>query len=779
MNGWGVTPRGGNPPLEYGGNGPNLIGIRGAKQWLRSIALGVLTAVIGVLLSVTPVGLEFERIVGLPWLFQIRGPLEPPPDAVVVGINDTTGEELGLAKWPRDWPRTIHADLTEKLVEAGASVIVFDMDFNRPKEEGDDKAFGAAIARADRVVLFEQLVGKRQPLLGTDGSINGWVWVEEPQEPVKPLAVAAKARGPFPLPKLGAAVYQFWAFKSSAWESPTTAALAVQLHSLPFYDDWLRVLERIEAAGVEKLPRHPEAIRSTKDFLDFMSLQRNLFEKAPRLHERISHAVAEMAPQLSDSKVAQRLLALASLYDGPDDRFINFYGPPGTIPTIGYQTVLGAGKVAAPGPEAFRNKVVFVGYSDIYNPGQPDRFYSVFTSEHGVDLSGVEIMATAFANLLTDRTLEPIGAWEALILLGAFGLLLGVLVYRLPAIISVPLALLIAAGYATGAQWLFNEQQLWLPMATPMLVQLPFALLLGLMGHYLLERRKERQIAKTIAYYLPEHVVRDLTEGELDPSSVNRVVYGTCLATDMSGFTTISESKTPEELATFMNAYFDAIATSLKQHHVDVTEFHADTIMCAWTAQRSQPAVRRNAVLAAVDLAHAIDRFSEEGGGLGLRSRVGLDQGNFFLGHTGGGGHFAYSILGDPANTASRLEGLNKHLGTHILATSPVLEGLDNLLLRPMGDFFLVGKDAPTPVVEVIARLNEASEEQLDLTRSFGEALELFRQEDWAGAAESFAATLERHAGDGASRFYLVRCRRFERMGAPEELPSVIRMTSK
>ena len=51
--------------------------------------------------------------------------------------------------------------------------------------------------------------------------------------------------------------------------------------------------------------------------------------------------------------------------------------------------------------------MVFVGYSDLYDPDQPDRFYTSFTGKDGVDLSGVEIMATAYANLLSQRTLLP------------------------------------------------------------------------------------------------------------------------------------------------------------------------------------------------------------------------------------------------------------------------------------------------------------------------------------------------------------------------------------
>ncbi|NTU61189.1 MAG: CHASE2 domain-containing protein, partial [Caldiserica bacterium] len=87
-----------------------------------------------------------------------------------------------------------------------------------------------------------------------------------------------------------------------------------------------------------------------------------------------------------------------------DHRVLNFYGPPGSITTIPYHVAATDGA-----PDAGLNlpdltgKVVFVGFSDLYDPGQPDRFYTVFTNADGVDLSGVEIAATAFGNLLTQE----------------------------------------------------------------------------------------------------------------------------------------------------------------------------------------------------------------------------------------------------------------------------------------------------------------------------------------------------------------------------------------
>jgi adenylate cyclase len=317
-------------------------------------------------------------------------------------------------------------------------------------------------------------------------------------------------------------------------------------------------------------------------------------------------------------------------------------------------------------------------------------------------------------------------------------------------------------------------------MATPMLVQLPIALLVGLMGHYLLGRRKELQMSRAIAYYVPKEIIRDLTEGGVNPDSVNKVVYATCLATDMSGFSTIAENKSPRELATFMNAYFDALSKALKRHAVDVTEFHADTIMSAWTAPEPTAKVRRNAALAGMDLIQAIQDFSEQQGSLRLNPRVGLQDGSIYLGHTGGGGRLAYSILGDAANTAARLESFNKHLGTHVLAAQSVVQGLDErLLFRPVGSFQFVGRSDATPVVELLARKAVANPDQLQLCERFTEALEAFRAQRWADAAALLETTIEHFPGDGPSQFYLSLCRKYAAEGPGEGDPTVIRLDVK
>jgi adenylate cyclase len=475
---------------------------------------------------------------------------------------------------------------------------------------------------------------------------------------------------------------------------------------------------------------------------------------------------------------AQPLLqALASLYDGPANRYLNFYGPPGTLPRLSYDAVIGDGTSA--GRLDLQGKVVFVGYSDLYDPGQPDRFYSVFTRSDGVDLSGVEIMATAFANLLTDRTLKSVGTWQTVAIAGGFGLAVGAGVFLLPALIGVPLALALGAAYAAVAQLAFGRADTWLPLVVPLLVQLPIALFVGLIGQYLFERRQKTRAAQAISYYLPDSAVKALTAGGREADAINKVVYATCFATDMAGFSTLAETMPPKELAVFLNDYFDTIAAPLKRHGVDVTEFRADAIMCAWTAAEPNAEVRRRAVLAGLDTLEAVESFNRRHEPIRLSPRVGLEAGSIYVGHAGGGGRFVYSIVGDCANAASRIESLNKRLNTALLASETVTAGLDGLLLRPLGRFVFVGKSQPTAINQIVARLGSASPAERRLCDRYGESLALFDRHDWAGAAARLEALLAEFPEDGPALFLLARCRQYRTQPRGEEDPAIIRLDSK
>jgi adenylate cyclase len=744
------------------------------------LAVGLITGLAGALFGLSNWGGTFERSVGLSWLFKMRGAVPAPPEVAVVAIDGRTGDQLGLPSLPRDWSRKVHARLVDELTRQGASAIVFDMQFNTPKVAADDQVFAKAVDASDRVVLIELVTGKRQPLTDESGRPTGSIWVEELVQPLPTLVASAKGLATFPLPKIDASVYEFWAFKESVGDAPTLPAVALQIHALKAYPAWASLVGQLNVPDLAPLPRDTNQVGKATQVRSLMRSLRSVFERDPEARDRLAGLIENGSGQRSPEE--QKLLkALLGLYSGNDHRMVNFYGPPGSIRTIPYQAVMKEAEGNS-GKQTFdfRGKTVFVGFSDLYDPGHPDRFYTVFTSDDGVDLSGVEIAATAFGNLLTDSSIKLLGAWETLALLVSFGMIIGMLAYFLPAMMGVPLAIVLAFAYAATAQWLFNAGDHWMPLAIPLLAQFPLALFLGLMGQYLLERHRGQRISKALSYYVPESVARDLTNNQSKPDAFNKVVYGTCFATDMSGFSTISEQLPPDKLAVFLNDYFDTLAKALKQHQVDVTEFRADAIMCAWTADKPTVEVRRKAVLAALGAAKAIEDFKQRNAMLQAALRVGLEAGHFYIGHAGGGGHFVFSIVGDTANTASRIESLNKHTGTQILATQEVIEGLEGLLLRPVGDFVFVGKTEAIPIVEIMAAAAEATAGQRLLAERFAEALAIFHTADWVKAAMAFEALQKEFPDDGPIRFYIARCKAY--LGGttqPPDNPRVIRMDAK
>ncbi len=749
-------------------------------NWIRSAIIGLCTAVVGLVLIVTDFGMEFERDTGLAWLFTIRGPLPRPPEVAVIGLNSDSGKLLGLGALPRDWPRSVHGSVLDELVKQDAAAVVFDYDFSRSKDVEDDQKFAESVAAFDSVVMLQRLIGKKEPIYGANGEVKNWMWVEEAMVPTGPLAEATRGLGPFPLPKTDQAVHEFWTFKSSTGDAPTTSAIAVQILAMPYYREWLDVLSQAGMPHVDELPAKSNDIRNYQEMSAFMRTLRYAFTGDRSLKARVDQILDAANGQAMPQQARALFRALAALYAGPESRYLNFYGPPGTVLTYPYEAMLPSsfGGKRPPNNGSLSGRVVLAGYSDLTHPEQPDRYYTVFTNEDGVDLSGVEIMATALANLLNDRAIQRAGPGTTLAVILVFGFVIGFLIYALPALIAVPLTFVLTGFYAVGAQWLFNENALWLPWATPLTVQMPFALLVGLIAHYLLERRKVQNFADALEMYVPESVVRDLSGEGVDPDSVNQVVYGTCLANDMSGFSTISEGKSPKELARFMNAYFDAMAQPLKRNGVDVTEFHADTIMCAWTKNQESPEARRQVIVGAIGVLDAMDEFNEIEQ-VNLSARIGLQDGNFYLGHTGGGGRMAYSILGDPANTASRLEGLNKFTGTQILAAQTVVDGVDGVLMRPVGSFQLVGKAEGLPACEILAEIDKATPEQQELCESFPAALKAFQDRHWDDAKGLFKAILGRHPDDGPTAMYLNLLTQYAEHGLPEGDPAVIRMTSK
>ena len=87
------------------------------RRGIKGLLLGIAIGLFGSLFGLSPVGVSFERNVGLDWLFTARGAVAAPAEAVVIAIDGFTGDKLGIAELPREWPRSIHGELVDALVD--------------------------------------------------------------------------------------------------------------------------------------------------------------------------------------------------------------------------------------------------------------------------------------------------------------------------------------------------------------------------------------------------------------------------------------------------------------------------------------------------------------------------------------------------------------------------------------------------------------------------------------------------------------------------------------
>ena len=745
------------------------------RPLIRASMTGVAAVLVGLLVMFCPWGMALEERFGLSWLFWTRGPLEPPSNVVVVSLDGASGERLGLAARLREWPRRVYAELIERLVEADAAVIVFDLRLDQARDAANDAALAQAIRDAGRVVLFEYLERKHSILLGSEDEVT----TVRAQPPLPEFERAAAGLGPLPLPKVPARVSNFWAFLPGG--EPTLPVVALQLYAAAVHEDWRSVLHE---AGDPDADRAPSDFARTTDpdvLRGYMMDLRKAFRADAGLAERIAGRLADgtAAPE------GRRLLAaLLDAYRGPDSRYLNFYGAAGRVPTVPLHAVLERAAEPGSAPSAsFAGRVVFIGQSELINL-HDDGFVTAFSRADGVDLSGVEIAATAFANLLDGRLLEPFGPGLSVALLVAFGLAIGGIGGALHAPIAVSATSLLAGSYYAAAALVFARHNLWLPVVTPLLVQLPLGLFLGLLLQYRDAQRARTNISRAMGYYLPRAVARGFAEEALDPRTLKEHVFAVCMVTDASRFTTLAEGMTPAELSEFLDRYFAILFGVVERYGGVVTDVVGDGTTSVWTAPGPERSCRLRACLAALEISHAIEAFNERNRPRTMPTRIGLNAGDAMVGNVGGSGRFVYSVVGDCVNTASRLQTLNKKVGTRIIAAAAVVEGLDEIVSRPLGRFQLCGKDGALSAVEVVGSAADLSrpEHARDFAAvlpDFSAALREFEGGRWAAAAVRFDTVLAARPLDGPASFYRKWCEQYLQGTAAPSAHGAIRLESK
>jgi adenylate cyclase len=676
-------------------------------------------------LTLLPAVLDLDEQTGLWVLFSLRGAQAPPEGVVVVSVSRESAAGVGQTNQLDEWPRSLHAQLIHALAEARVEVVVFDVLFDKSREprENDDR-LAASIAAAGNVLLFE---GVRPE------EVDG----ERLDRRVPPLPMfqdAALATAPFVLPRVPIRVAQFWTFGRGAPDVPSLPSVALQVTSLPAYTELVAALQEVRPDAAERMPASSYALLEDRSIVAGMTELRRLFREDRSL-------AAQLYPRLR-TDAARRLV---DLYSGPDGRYINYFGPPQSIRTLPYDLVLNDAQNLD-----LAGKVLFVGFSESSQSEEQDWFHSVFSQRSGAVMSGVEIGATAFANLRDGRTLRALSMPRHLLLVLLWGILLGTLLGVLPIGRGLAVAMLLGALYVLVAYESFADRLLWLPLLVPLAVQLPLGMAGGFLSRYRELKDQRERVQTVLGYYAPPHVVRRLAEESVSLEADKQLVHGTCLFTDAEEYTTISEALHPDDLRKLMNEYYQVMFAAVTRHGGHISDTAGDSMVAVWTTAEPDAASRARACRAAGEILDALADFNRHRGRQQLPTRIGLESGQLLLGNVGAGQHFEYRAIGDIVNTASRLQGLNRVLGTRVLISAATLAGT-GLQARDLGVFLLRGKTTPLRVYEPVLGSGGVDRQ---LVEPFAEALACVHREAWPEARQRFARLVASYPADGPAAFY-------------------------
>lgn len=706
---------------------------RGVKRMPSRLTQTLIALLIGLsaaLFGLSGPGKSAEENLGLDLLFWLRGTQEPPAEVVIVSIDRESADKLGASDEPEHWPRSLHAALIQRLQEAGAGMIVFNVFFGVP-QPFEDQVMASVMREAGNVVLTDYL--KRR-------HYSGGIYVESIVEPVPILSEAALATAPFLLPQTAKAR----GFLSRYGERYTLPATLLHLYVLHnHFDDLIDFFRTIDHPVADFLEGHlPEL--SQANGTDWF---RNAWARRSKARPQI---VPIAIDRLDDTDIPAEIRGAAAILIGTSEpgklNYFNHYGPAGTVRHRSYHEIVDASSDA---DIAVRGKVVLVGFSRDFQPESTEGlFYSPFSP-----VSAVELAATAFANTLKGETIRPrFGPLGHFLWLLVWGFLLGLCGQTGRLWLSITGIMAVSLAYLAIATYSFGTHGTWLPVTLPLLWEAPAAFSLALWRSYLQRTRERQSIESVFKRFIPVHVVsqliRETERGDLD--NFGHVTFGVCLASDAGQYTTLAETMEPMRLTNMMNAYYGELFPAVTGNHGWVSDVVGDAMMAIWTGTNNIDEIKVRALQAAIGMYRAAAAF-ERSWAVKLPLRIGIHCGEMRVGLVGSADHNEFRATGDTVNTAARLEALNKLLGTQIIASATLLDGIRGFTTRPLGSFVLAGKSRPVEVSELVA--GKALSD--DLLGPFQAALSVFQAGAFDEAQTLFARLAKEFPADGPTRFYL------------------------
>lgn len=401
-------------------------------------------------------------------------------------------------------------------------------------------------------------------------------------------------------------------------------------------------------------------------------------------------------------------------------------------------------------------------------------------------LDGVENHAAVTDNIMSQDFLQrPISIYNTekwiIILIGL--LFVPILLFS-SASFSGFSALFFLTSYYYFDKYYWFSKGIWAYMGMPF-IEIISLFIIVTIYKYMTEEKEKRKVKGAFAHYLSPDVINQVLS---DPDSLQLGGVRkelTVFFSDVRGFTTISETLSPEQLCEFMNTYFTPMTSIILKSGGVLDKYIGDAIMAFWGAPMPFADQADRAVESSIQMLFALDKLQADFLKKGFPKcdiGIGLNTGPMSVGNMGSDERFCYTVMGDAVNLGSRLEGLTKEYGIKIIISEFTVKKLTKKshFIRDLDDIRVKGKNEPVKVFDLIRPDLLKSEDKIkNLIGFFEEGRILYRQQDWMAAQKKFEECLKLYPDDGPSIAYLERISEYKTKSFIENWDGVYTFTHK
>lgn len=438
-------------------------------------------------------------------------------------------------------------------------------------------------------------------------------------------------------------------------------------------------------------------------------------------------------------------------------------------------------------PEGFntqllKDNIVLIG---TYNSYTNDKYLTPIESEKA--MYGVMIHASAIQTILDKAWLREMRTGEIVLCIFLLALAAASIIYsRMKIRYSLPiLASLLALYWLVIAPLAFDNGLILNMVYPPLAVVL--ATIVGYAYRYVTEFKAKNMAAGALTKYVNADVAEKVIEGDLVKTGGERREI-TVIFTDIRGFTSISEGLSPQKLVGLLNEYFSVMTAVIVRCGGIVDKFEGDAIMAFFEGDNHA----QKAANASLEMRKELIKWKEENRkkaeldataekGPDIEFRAGISTGQAVVGNIGSSDHLQYTAIGDIVNLGSRLESANKFYQTKAMVAEATFEQIkDNFECRFLDVIQVKGKEIPVKIYELIAHKGELATEQIELIAAYNQALGMYFQRDFVGAAKYLKEqVLAKWPTDYLAQMYSERAELFSKNPPAADWNFVHKMESK